>query len=91
MKICPDATLDDGVFDLVAVGDLTRAQVVANIGRLFSGTHLELDLVTHTRITRLHAEPVEAGATIPVELDGETPGALPATFEILPGALRIRA
>ena len=91
MKICPDATLDDGAFDLVAVGDLTRAQVVANIGRLFTGTHLELDMVTHARITRLHAEPVEAGATIPLELDGETPGALPATFEMLPGALRIRA
>jgi YegS/Rv2252/BmrU family lipid kinase len=91
MKICPDATLDDGVFDLVAVGDLTRAQVVANIGRLFTGTHLELDEVTHARITRLHAEPVETSANIPLELDGETPGVLPATFEILPGALRIRA
>jgi YegS/Rv2252/BmrU family lipid kinase len=91
MKICPDATLDDGALDLVAVGDLTRAQVVANIGRLFTGTHLELDQVTHARITRLHAEPVETAANIPVELDGETPGTLPATFEILPAALRIRA
>ena len=91
MKICPDARLDDGTLDLVAVGDLTRMQVVANIGRLFSGTHLELEQVTHTSITHLHAEPVEADANIPVELDGETPGHLPATFEILPGALRIRA
>jgi YegS/Rv2252/BmrU family lipid kinase len=91
MKICPDASLDDGSLDLVAVGDLTRGQVIANLGKLFGGTHLELEEVTHARITRLHAEPVEAGATIPVELDGETPGHLPATFEILPGALRIRA
>ena len=91
MKICPDAQLDDGMLDLVAVGDLTRAQVVANIGRLFNGTHLELEQVTHARITRLHAEPVEPEAEIPLELDGETPGHLPATFEILPGALRIRA
>ena len=91
MKICPEARLDDGVFDLVAVGDLTRAQVVANIGRLFGGTHLDMEQVTYARITRLTAEPVETGADIPVELDGETPGHLPATFEILPGALRIRA
>ena len=91
MKICPEARLDDGVFDLVAIGDLTRTQVVANIGRLFGGTHLEMEQVTHARITRLTAEPVETGAEIPVELDGETPGHLPATFEILPGALRIRA
>jgi YegS/Rv2252/BmrU family lipid kinase len=91
MKICPDARLDDGTLDLVAVGDLTRLQVVANIGRLFNGTHLELEQVTHERITRLHAEPVETDAAIPIELDGETPGHLPATFEVLPGALRLRA
>ena len=91
MKICPEARLDDGALDLVTVGDLTRAQVVANIGRLFAGTHLELEQVTHARITRLAAEPVETDAHIPIELDGETPGHLPATFEILPGALRIRA
>jgi YegS/Rv2252/BmrU family lipid kinase len=91
MKICPDARIDDGAFDLVAVGDLTRGQVVANIGKLFGGTHLELEQVTHERITRLHAEPVESDADIAVELDGETPGHLPATFEIVPGALRLRA
>ena len=91
MKICPDAQLDDGTLDLVAVGDLTRMEVIANIGRLFSGTHLEMEQVKHARITRVHVEPVDADAEIPVELDGETPGHLPATFEVLPGALRIRA
>jgi len=91
MKICPDAHLDDGAFDLVAVGDLSTGQVIANISKLFGGTHLELEQVTHERITRLHAEPVEPDADIAVELDGETPGHLPATFEILPGALRLRA
>jgi YegS/Rv2252/BmrU family lipid kinase len=91
MKICPDAQLDDGALDLVTVGDLTRAQVLANIGRLFSGTHLELEQVKHTRLTRVAVEPVETGADIPLEMDGETPGYLPATFEVLPAALRIRA
>jgi YegS/Rv2252/BmrU family lipid kinase len=91
MKICPHAALDDGALDLVAVGDMTRGQVVANLGRLFAGTHLELEWVTHARVTRLHAAPVEADANIPIELDGETPGYLPATFEVLPSALRIRA
>ena len=91
MKICPDAQLDDGALDLVSVGDMTRMEVIANLGKLFAGTHLELEQVTHARITHLHAEPVEPDISIPVELDGETPGHLPATFEILPGALRVRA
>src|SRR4029079_16704312 len=91
MKICAEAHIDDGAFDLVAVGDMTRGQVIANLGKLFGGTHIELEQVTQERITRLAAEPVEADAEIPIELDGETPGYLPATFEIIPGALRIRA
>jgi YegS/Rv2252/BmrU family lipid kinase len=90
MKICPDARIDDGALDLVTVGDLSRTEVVANLGKLYEGTHLELEDVISNRVSHLVAEPVEADAMIPVELDGETPGYLPATFDILPGALRIR-
>ena len=66
--------------------------VVTNIGRMFGGTHLTLDTSRCAHITRI-ARRARRGRTphIPVELDGETPGTLPATFEILPGALRIRA
>ena len=59
--------------------------------RAIRDAHLEMEQVTHARVTRVHVEPVEADAAIPVELDGETPGHLPATFEVLPGALRLRA
>jgi diacylglycerol kinase (ATP) len=91
MKICPEARLDDGALELVTVGDLSTGEVVKNLGRLFAGTHLELDDVDGVRVTRVVAEPVDPEALIPIELDGETPGHLPATFEILPGALRVRA
>ncbi len=91
MKICPEARLDDGALELTIVGDLSRGEVVANLGRLFAGTHLELEDVEGTRVTRVVAEPFEPDARIPIELDGETPGHLPATFEILPAALRVRA
>jgi diacylglycerol kinase (ATP) len=91
MKICPDAMLDDGMLDLVSVGDFSFMDVMTKISRIYGGTHLTLDDVRSVRATRIDVEPVEDGAVIPVELDGETPGTLPATFEILPGALRIRA
>jgi diacylglycerol kinase (ATP) len=90
MKICPEAKLDDGALDFVTVGDLSRGDVMTNIGRLYRGTHLDLEGVASARLSRLVAEPVEADARIPLELDGETPGHLPAVFEILPGALRVR-
>ena len=90
MKICPEARLDDGALDLVTVGDFSKGEVLTNIGRLYEGTHLELEAVESARVTRVAVEPVEADARIPIELDGETPGHLPAIFEILPAALRVR-
>jgi len=90
MKICPEAKLDDGALDFVTVGDLSRGEVLTKIGRLYEGTHVDLEEVLSARVARIVAEPVEADARIPLELDGETPGHLPAVFEILPGALRVR-
>jgi YegS/Rv2252/BmrU family lipid kinase len=90
MKICPNARLDSGALEVVVVGDFTRLEVLTKVGRLFDGSHLELESVTATTARKLVAEPVEAGAVVPIELDGETPGRLPATFEVMPGALRVR-
>jgi len=42
MKICPEAVLDDGLFDLVTVGNLGRVGVMANIHRIYSGHHLTM-------------------------------------------------
>jgi YegS/Rv2252/BmrU family lipid kinase len=91
MKICPEALLDDGLFDLVTVGNLGRAGVMANIHRIYSGHHLTMKEVQGTRLRRLKVTPADGAAKIPLEVDGETPGHLPASFELLPGALRVRA
>lgn len=90
MKICPAATLDSGALDLVTVGDFGRMEVLGKFSRLYSGTHLTLREVSNQSVSRLEVEPVDAAAEIPVELDGETPGRLPALFEVLPRALRVR-
>jgi YegS/Rv2252/BmrU family lipid kinase len=90
MQICPAAKLDSGALDLVVIGDFTRMDVVTKIARVFSGNHLTLDEVSSAVVNRLEAAPVETDARVPIELDGETPGHLPATFEALPSALRVR-
>lgn len=91
MKICPEAVLDDGHFDFVTVGDLGRIEVLAKIHRIYSGNHLSMKEVNQVRCRRLRVAPVDGKAQIPLEVDGETPGRLPASFEILKGALRLRA
>jgi YegS/Rv2252/BmrU family lipid kinase len=90
MKICPEAILDDGFFDLVTVGDLGRLEVLAKIHRIYSGNHLSMKEVEQVRCRRLRLAPADPAAEIPLEIDGETPGRLPARFEILQGALRLR-
>ncbi len=91
MKICPEALLDDGLLDLVTVGNLGRGGVMANIHRIYSGNHLTMKEVQGTRVRRMKVAPADREERIPLEVDGETPGHLPASFELLPGALRVRA
>jgi YegS/Rv2252/BmrU family lipid kinase len=90
MKICPGAKLDSGTLDLVILGDFTRMRVVTQIGRVYSGDHLTLEEVSSATVRTLEAAAVDAEAKVPIELDGETPGRLPAKFEVIPGALRVR-
>ncbi len=90
MKICPDGSLEDGILDLVLVGDLGRLGVLSKIGSLYEGTHVNLKQVSNVRARKVEITPVDAAAEIPIELDGETPGRLPATFEVMPGVLPLR-
>ena len=90
MKICPEAILDDGLFDFVTVGDLGRLEVLAKIHRIYSGNHLSMKEVRSVRCRHLQIAPADPKSEIPLEIDGETPGRLPASFEMLQGALRLR-
>ena len=40
MKICPDAEPDDGTFDVLLIGDLTKRDLVLTMPKIFRGTHL---------------------------------------------------
>ncbi|MCL4685771.1 diacylglycerol kinase family lipid kinase [Myxococcota bacterium] len=90
MHVAPDARLDDGLFDVVWIGGTSRARLVRQLPRLYRGTHLALPDVGAQRGTLVEAEPIEPGAEIWVEVDGEPIGRLPARFELLPGALSLR-
>lgn len=87
MKVAPHAEVDDGVFDVVSMGDLTFGDLLTSGRRLYAGTHLEMEKVSSRRARIVEAEPVDPGAVIELDIDGESPGILPARFEIVPGAL----
>jgi YegS/Rv2252/BmrU family lipid kinase len=90
MKIAPDAVVNDSRFDLISIGEMNALEIIVNAPRLYLGKHLGLRQVNHLRARRIHALPAKSDEEVAIELDGELPGRLPATFEILPGALNIR-
>jgi diacylglycerol kinase family enzyme len=90
MKIAPDAKLTDGKFDIVSIGDLGAARILANAPRLYLGAHLGMSEVGHALATKVVARPLHKEQGIKIEIDGELPGRLPATFHIVPKALRVR-
>jgi diacylglycerol kinase (ATP) len=87
MMVAPNAELDDGEFDVIAMGDFGLGDLLKSGPRLYKGTHLAMDKVTARRARVVEAEPIEPGAVVELDVDGENPGRLPARFELMPAAL----
>jgi YegS/Rv2252/BmrU family lipid kinase len=92
MRVAPNAITDDGLFDVVVIGSTTRRRAIADMKQIYSGEHLGNPAVRSLRGAKVMAAPVAEtrGWPVLVEVDGETAGQLPATFEILPRALTLR-
>jgi len=88
MNIAPKAELDDGLFDVITLGDLSLADFLVNGRHIYTGSHLGMDGVSHRRAKKVYAEPL-GDADVELDVDGETPGILPATFTVLPDALSL--
>ena len=89
MWIAPSADPSDGVFEVVIIKDASFRNMLKDTGSIYDGTHLDNPRIVTTRGIRIVATPVNHEDVL-IDADGETPGKLPATFEILPNALSIR-
>ena len=87
MRLTPDADPSDGLFDVVLIGDATKVDFVRTLPKIYRGTYLPHPRAEVVRGRRVR---VETAIPLPIALDGEQPGTTPATFEIVPGALRVR-
>ncbi len=87
MMICPEASPDDGLFDVLLIGDITKADLVRTLPKIYRGTHLPHP---KAELLRGAAVAVDSDEPLPVQLDGEQPGTTPVRFELVPRALRLR-
>ncbi|HZD73691.1 MAG TPA: diacylglycerol kinase family protein [Actinomycetota bacterium] len=88
MRIAPDARLDDGLLDVVLIGELSKPSFLAVFPKVYSGRHISHPAVTVWRAARVG---LDADRPLAVHLEGELAGTVPVAFEILPGAIRLLA
>jgi diacylglycerol kinase (ATP) len=87
MWLAPNAKPDDGLFDVVLIGDITKRDFVTTAPKIYKGTYLAHPKV---ELMRSRAVSVDAPERLPIELDGEQVGTTPVRFEIVPAAIRVR-
>lgn len=83
MRIVPDAAYDDGALDLFVVSPLSRLAFLGIFPRVYAGRHTSHPAV---RIERVRSVRLEA-AGVTAYADGEPVGMLPASVEVVSGAL----
>jgi diacylglycerol kinase (ATP) len=85
MKVTPNALLDDGLLDILVLKALSKLGFLKAFPKVFSGTHL-----SHPAVQMLKGKHIEVSAEREMQVfaDGDHVGTLPATFDLLPGALQ---
>lgn len=88
MWVAPEARTDDGLFDVTIWSGYTLLDFVAKSRRIYDGRHVSMP---GTRTLRARKVEAICDEECLLDVDGEAPGRLPATFEILPGAISLLA
>jgi len=85
MKVCPDASFEDGMFDILIVHQISTIEFLKVFPKVFSGKH-----VGHPAVEILRGKDVRLEASgIVSYADGERFAPLPMSCENVPGALNV--
>jgi YegS/Rv2252/BmrU family lipid kinase len=87
MHPAPNASPYDGWFDVVIMGDIRLVERFATMPKIYKAEHIHHPKVEVRRAKKIVATSAE---TVLFDVDGETPGRLPATITLLPGALKLK-
>jgi len=84
MQVAPEAVINDGLFHITVIGDLSLAGVFRHLPKLYNGKINKI-----REVSFLTGKKVEAYSEQPVllDVDGEQPGRLPVVIDIIPSAL----
>jgi len=86
MRIAPHASLDDGLLDVVTVGEVDRIEILKIWPTLYRGSHVGHPKIRASKTTTVA---IESNEQLLVEADGDILGEIPASFWVIPSALTI--
>lgn len=85
MNIAPLADMNDGLLDVCLVNSLPRSKILRLFPLLFSGKHLLRPEVEYFKVKRMVVRCREGY----INSDGEILGKCPASFQIMPNAVKV--
>ncbi len=86
MQIAPHASLNDGLLDVVIIGDVTKSEMLKIRPRLYDGNYIRYPKIKEKKTTTIT---IESDEKLLVEADGDTIGESPASFRVIPSALTV--
>ena len=84
--MAPDASLEDGLLDVVITGNVPRLRFLRLLPTVFKGEHVKLPDV---HVMRAASVTISADRPFMLYADGDPVAALPVTVRTLPGAARV--
>ncbi len=86
MRLAPDARLDDGLLDIIAIEQVSKLRFLTNLPKVFKGAHVRLPTV---KVFRAAEVAISADRPFTLYADGDPIAQLPARIRALPGAVRV--
>jgi diacylglycerol kinase (ATP) len=86
MRIAPHASLDDGLLNVVTIGNVSKTELLGIASKAYGGIHVEQPAVRERKASVIS---IECEEQFFVEADGEMLGECPASFQVMPSALTV--
>lgn len=87
LGIAPDAKVDDGMFTVVIVGDVSLYDYLKNLGNLKKCKKLIHPNISYHRFKEITVEPTD-DRKVTIDMDGELLGVAPMTLKCLPKRIK---
>jgi diacylglycerol kinase family enzyme len=86
LLIAPEAKMDDGLLDVIVVGDIGRLDLMVNFPRVYWGSHLN-----HSCFSAYKSQKVKITSERPLRkiFDGDLKGTTPVDLTVRPNALKV--